>query len=183
MKPTSGMLHRSIPSPLRPRRDFKDELLEKYPEIKRDDLKKVRVFHRFVAHDNRDWQTDMEEHDLSVGVRGRLYGVGYDAHLRYYLHDAVETGDTFVSRSAIVKAIGDGRYDIENPFSTDPDHLAAVRETGLQLKHDQVTEHRTTRVSFNGAAFPLSGGHVLLGRGNRSRVRGLARRPPLPGHQ
>ncbi len=166
-----------------PSEDFKDELLEKYPEIKRDDLKKVRVFHRFVAHDNRDWQTDMEEHDLSVGVRGRLYGVGYDAHLRYYLYDAVETGDTFVSRSAIVKAIGDGRYDIENPFSTDPDHLAAVRETGLQLKHDQVTEHRTTRVSFNGAAFPLSGGHVLLGRGNRSRVRGLARRPPLPGHQ
>ena len=64
-----------------------------------------------------------------------------------------------------MKAIGDGRYDIENPFSTDPDHLAAVRETSLQLKHNQVTEHRTTRVSFNGAAFPLSGDHVLWAAG------------------
>ena len=141
------------------------ELLQHHPEI--GELpERVRVAHRFVGHGNRDWRTDLEEYDLTLGVQGRSAGgIGYDAHLRYYLHDAVESGDTFVSMSAIQRAVEEGRYDIENPFSTDPEHLAAIRESGLRLTRDQVTDHKTARASLDGAAFKLGGGDVRWAAG------------------
>ena len=142
-----------------PPQSLREKLLQD-PEI--DALPaEISVAHRFVAHGNRDWVTDIEERDFTLGVRGKLGEVGYDAHFRYYLHDLVVNGDTFVSGSAIASAIGDGRYDVENPFSTDPDHLAAVRETSLTLERDRFTERTAARASFNGKAFPLSGGDVL----------------------
>ena len=135
------------------------------PEI--DTLpEKLFVAHRFVGHGNRDWRTDLEEHDLTLGVQGRFASAaGYDMHLRYYRSDAVVDGDTFVSESAIQRAIEEGRYDLENPFSTDPEHLAAIRETGLQLTRDQVTDHKTARASFDGTAFALNGGDVRWAAG------------------
>ena len=122
--------------------------------------------HRFVGYGNRDWHTDLEEYDITLGLQGRLSsGIGYDAYLRYYRHDAIEAGDTFVSKTAIQTAIDEGRYDIENPFSTDPEHLAAIRETGLRLTRDQVTDHKTARISLDGAAFVLDGGDVRWAAG------------------
>ena len=117
--------------------------------------------HRFVGHGNRDWRTDLEEYDLTLGVRGRLGdGLGYDTHVRYYRHEAVERGDTFVSQSAVRAAIASGDYDIENPLSTTTRHLEAIRKTGLRLTHDTVTDHGTARAALDGAAFALPGGDV-----------------------
>ncbi len=142
-----------------PPQSLREKLLQD-PEI--DALPdEIIVAHRFVGHGNREWVTDVEERDVTLGLRGKLGEVGYDAHVRYYLHDAVVNGNTFVSESAIAGVIGDGRYDVENPFSTDSDHLAAVRETSLVLEHEQVAEYTAARVSFNGKAFPLPGGNVL----------------------
>ena len=138
---------------------LRQELLQD-PEIERLP-DRLRVAHRFVGHGNRDWATDRHEYDLTLGLRGRFArGIGYDAHLRYYRHDATEAGDTFVSESKIQTAIEEGRYDLENPFSTDAAHLAAIRETGLRLARDQVTDHKTARASFDGAAFALGGGDL-----------------------
>ncbi len=121
----------------------------------------IAAFHRFVGHGNRDWREDLEEYDLTLGLRGRLGGgLGYDAHLRYYRHEAVERGGTFVSGSAIRTAIENGGYDIENPLSTASSHLEAIRETGLRLTRDRVTDHRTARGALEGAAFALPGGDV-----------------------
>ena len=121
----------------------------------------IAAFHRFVGHGNRDWRTDLEEYDLTLGLRGRLGGgLGYDAHVRHYRHEAVEKGDTFVSESAIREAIENGEYDIENPLSTDPAHLEAIRKTGLRLTRDQVTDHRAARAALEGTAFALPGGAV-----------------------
>ena len=125
----------------------------------------IRVAHRFVAHGNREWVTDVEERDLTLGVRGELGEVGYDAHVRYYLNDLKVGGDTFVSESAIQRAINGGRYDIENPFSTDPNHLAAVRQTSLTFAQEQVAEYTAARASFNGKTFPLPAGDVLWAAG------------------
>ena len=126
----------------------------------------LRVAHRFVGHGNRDWLTDMQEYDLTLGLRGRFAGgIGYDAHLRYYRHDATEAGDTFVSQSKIQNAIVDGRYNLQNPLSRDAVHLAAIRETGLRLTRDQITDHKTARASFDGAAFALGGGDVRWAAG------------------
>ena len=121
----------------------------------------IIAFHRFVGHGNRDWRTDLDEYDLTLGLRGRLgANLGYDAHVRYYRHEAVEKGDTFVSESAVRTAIENGDYDIENPLSTAPGHLQAIRETGLRLTRDLVTDYRTAHAALEGAAFALPGGDV-----------------------
>ena len=127
---------------------------------------KIFLAHRFVGHGNRDWRTDTDEYDLTLGFRGRIIdNVNYNTYVRYYRHDAVEIGDTFVSETLAQQAIEEGRYDIENPFSTDPLHLAAIRNTGLRLTRDQVTDHKTARVSFDGPAFALGGGDVKWAAG------------------
>ena len=127
---------------------------------------KVTVDHRFVGHGNRDWRTDLDEYDLTLGFRGRFVDtINYNAYVRYYRHDAVEIGDTFVSKTLAREAIEGGHYDIENPLSTDSGHLAAIRNTGLTLTRDQVTDHKTARVSFDGSAFALGGGNVKWAAG------------------
>ena len=146
-----------------PPQSLRDKLLQD-PEI--DALPdEISVAHRFVAHGNREWVTDVDERDLTLGVRGRLGEVGYDAHVRYYMYDLTVNGNTFVSGSAIARAIGDGRYNVENPFSTEPNHLAAIRESSLALKREQVAEYTAARAAFNGKAFPLPAGSVLWAAG------------------
>ena len=121
----------------------------------------VTVAHRFVGHGNRDWRTDLKEYDLTLGLQGQLgTGLGYDAHVRYYRHEALEKGDTFVSESAVVAAIQSGAYDIANPLSTAPRHLEAIRNTGLRLTHDTVTDYRTASAALDGVAFSMPGGDV-----------------------
>ena len=107
---------------------------------------KVFVAHRFVGHGNRNWRTDTDEYDVTLGFRGRfLDGINYNTYVRYYRHDTLTIGDTFVSETLAQQAIEEGRYDIENPFSMNPTHLAAIRDTGLRLTHEQVTDHKTAR--------------------------------------
>ena len=121
----------------------------------------VRVSHRFVGHGNRDWRTDYEENVLGMGVRGRLdNGLGYNAHLRYYRSVSALKGSTFVSTELIRAAIEAGRYNIADPLSTDPEHLAAIRETSLRLDRDQVVDHRTARFDLDGVALSLPGGDI-----------------------
>ena len=147
-----------------PSQELRDELLEDPDIVGLPD--KLTVVHRFVGHGNRDWRTDTEEYDVSLGVRRRLAGnIGYDAHLRYYRHEAAEDGNTFVSESAIREAIAEGRYDVENPLSTTPEHLAAIRETGLRLDRVRVTDHKTARASLDGTALALAGGDMRWAAG------------------
>ena len=92
------------------------------PEVDADKLDEITIYHRFVGHGNRDWRTELEEYDLTLGVAGRFANeVGYDAFIRYYQHDARETGGAFVSRARIRNAIenGYGYYDVENPLSAE----------------------------------------------------------------
>ena len=146
-----------------PPQSLREKLLQA-PEI--DALpEEITVAHRFVAHGNRKWVTDVEGRDFTLGVRGELGEIGYDTHVRYYLRDLTVDGNTFVSGSVVARAIGDGRYDIENPFSTDPAHLAAVRETSLTLKQEQTAEYTAARASLNGKAFALPAGSILWAAG------------------
>ena len=141
------------------------QTLRQDPEI--DTLPdKVFVAHRFVGHGNRDWHTDTDEYDLTLGFRGQIFdNINYNTYIRYYRHDAVEIGDTFVSETLAQQAIEGGSYDIQNPFSSNPTHLAAIRDTGLRLTRDQVTDHKTARIVFDGPAFALDGGDVKWAAG------------------
>ena len=141
------------------------QTLRQDPEI--DTLPdKVFLAHRFVGHGNRDWLTDTDEYDVTLGFRGRFWdGINYNTYVRYYRHDAVQIGDTFVSETLAQQAIEEGRYDIENPFSMNPTHLAAIRDTGLRLTREQVTDHKTARIVFDGPAFAFDGGDVKWAAG------------------
>ncbi len=70
-----------------------------------------------------------------------------------------------MSEGEIQQAIDEGRHDLENPLSTAPEHLAAVRETGLRLDRHQGVEHKTGRFSLDGAAFALAGGDLRWAAG------------------
>ncbi len=120
---------------------------------------KVLLAHRFAGHGNRDWQTDTDEYDVTLGFRGRFIDrINYNTYVRYYRHDTLVIGNTFVSETLAQQAIEAGNYDIENPFSTDPAHLAAIRNTGLTQTRERVTDHKTARIVFDGPAFALDGG-------------------------
>ncbi len=123
--------------------------LDDYPDVQ-------YVFHRFVAHGNRDNKVDLKEYDLVFGLEGSLEnGWGYDASLQYYRYDAYEAGNTYVRTSAAVTAVQNGHYDLENPFSTDATNQAAVAGMALELTRDVVTEYKSVRASMDGAAFDI----------------------------
>ena len=137
-----------------PSQELKDRILDDDPELEAVP-NRLFVAHRFIDHGNRDWRSNLEEHDLMLGVRGQLpASIGYDVHLRTYRFEEVEHGNTFVSKSEseIRQAIAEGRYDPENPPSTASEHLAAIRETALRLDHHHGVEHRIFRLSLDGAA-------------------------------
>ncbi len=116
----------------------------------------VNVFHRFVAHGNRDDVVDLKEYDLLFGAQGEFdSGMGYEVALQYYRYDAFETGNTYVLTKEVVQAVKDGRYNLQEPFSTDAEHLAAVAETGVELTREAVTEYQSLRASLNDVAFDI----------------------------
>ena len=147
-----------------PSQTLRQELAQD-PEI--DALpERLTVAHRFVGHGNRDWRQDVDDFELAAGVRGRFAGaVGYDAYVQLRRYDAPVDGDTFVSESAVQSAIEEGRYDLENPLSTAPEHLAAIRETGLHLSRDRGTDQRSAGASVDGTAFTLPGGDARWAAG------------------
>lgn len=151
--PSVGRFNFSPPQSLRDKL-LRDPEIETLPD-------EIDVFHRFVAHGNREWVTEIDQRDLTLGVRGKWGEVGYDTHFRYHLYDANVDGNTFVSNTVISKAVADGRYNLENPFSTDPDHLAAIRESSLQLTRERVIEYTAARASLGGKGFALPGGSAL----------------------
>ncbi len=117
----------------------------------------VSVFHRFVGHGNRDWRHEIGQYDATLGLRGGKGGaIGYDALLGYHRTDAEQLSDTFVSESAALSEVLAGRYDVVNPLSTAPAHLAAIRNMGLTLRRDRAEEHSVARVILDGDAAVLA---------------------------
>ena len=119
------------------------------------------VGHRFVGHGNRDWHTETEEYDVSVGVEGRLTeGLGYDARVSAYRLDGFEFGRTFVHAGRIRSEIQAGNYDLENPFSDAPEHLQAIANSGLRLENDFGGEFLGARLALEGSAFSVGERHA-----------------------
>ena len=116
------------------------------------------VLHRFAGHGNRVWRTEVDEHDLTLGLAGRFGpDIGYDVHVRSFRFAEDQVAGTFVRRSAIEQAIAEGRYDLADPLSADPVHRMAVRDTAVQRYRDRSTAHRAVRATFDGTAFDIGG--------------------------
>ena len=130
-----------------------------------DSNDRFSVGHRFVAHGNRNWRSESEEFDLSVGVVGRLNErLGYDVRVEANRFDGFVNGDTFVHEGRAKRAIegfgtGDDlhKYDLENPFSDAPEHQRAVAYSSLRLERDIESESLSTRWALEGSGFAIGG--------------------------
>ena len=126
-----------------------------------DDNDLFTAAHRFVRHGNRDWLTEFQEYDLSIGVEGRLTEtLGYDVSFNAYALDAFQGGDTFVHRGRIAAEIAAGRYDIANPFSDAAAHLEAIENSSLELENDFGESLLSARLALEGSAFAIGGRDV-----------------------
>ena len=116
------------------------------------------VFHRFTGHGDRASRWTVDEHDITLGAEGRLVGdIGYDVHVRSFLHDEFLESGTYVHRPAILEAIAAGTYKLQDPLSADPDHRDIVRTTGVLRLLDNVTRHRAAQAVVDGSGFELGG--------------------------
>ena len=116
------------------------------------------VAHRFVRHGNRNWLSDTQEYDISVGLEGRITeSLGYDARIHAYRLDGFVDGNTFVHSGKITSEILSGRYDLANPFSNAPEHLQAIKNTSLRLENDFGAKFLGARLALEGSGFAIGG--------------------------
>ena len=121
----------------------------------------VTLAHRFVGHGTRNWRWDWDDRNLVAGIRGALAGgLGYDAHIRHYRVRGAEDGKTFVSEERATAEILSGDYDIVNPLSMEPAHLAAIRRTSLHSRQNYDQEITVLHAALDGSALALPGGPV-----------------------
>ena len=116
------------------------------------------AWHRFVGHGNRDWKSKWNEHDIALSINGKLAeGLGYDARIETYRLKISSPGDTFVHEGKIRTEIAAGNYDLENPFSTDPDHLDAIERSSLREEGDASGKYLGTRLALEGNTLAVGG--------------------------
>ena len=125
------------------------------------------LFHRFAGHGDRSWRDDTQEHELTLGLKGAFSsGIAYDVHLRSYYHDSDANAGTYIRESTFLEEIGpQGRYDLENPLSRDPNHLDAIRRIAVRLDNEENTKHRTAHIVFDGTGLELGGGAIRWAAG------------------
>ncbi len=128
------------------------------PDFEADDNDLFVAAHRFVSHGNRNWLTDTEEFDISVGLEDRIEeDLGYDMRISAYKESGFLSGNTFVHAGRIASEIRAGNYDLENPFSDAPEHLQAIENSSLRLENDFGGDHLEARLALEGSGFPFGG--------------------------
>ena len=115
------------------------------------------IGHRFIGHGYRDWRTSIDEYDVSARVEGTIRaGLGYDAQVSAWKAEYSVRGDTFVDAEFIRDEIESGAYNLAEPDSRDPRHLAAIERSSL-------TEEDDFAAQYVGARFALEGSGPGLG--------------------
>lgn len=121
----------------------------------------IPTAHRFVGHGNRDETADIDELTTVFGLQGEFdNGIGYDVWGQYYNYSALEQGAGYVQLSAINAEVAAGNYNVFDPLSQDPIHLAAVERSRAPLTRDIETEYLSAGVTFNGESFEMAGGNT-----------------------
>ena len=137
------------------------------------------VGHRFVGHGNRDWKSKYDEYDIALSIDGKLAkGLGYDARIETYRLKGSLAGDTFVHARTIREEIRNGNYDLENPFSTDRDHLDAIERSSLREEIDSGAKYQGTRLALEGNTLALGGRNAAWTTGfsaGKSEIRSILR--------
>lgn len=139
---------------------FVDDEAPLNPTLGTPEQRGLFLFHRLIAHGNRNDNAEVLELDNVGGFTGTLFdgAVNYDAYARFYQYDATIEGDTYVIASIIEGLVADGSYNFLNP--TDPSNADAVRQSAATLLRDISTEYTAAGISFDGFAFDLPAGQI-----------------------
>lgn len=146
-----------------PTEGLKQSLISRISELDSSNFpEKITVAHRFLGHGNRQWDSDLEEYDFLLGVKGKIKDdIDYDVYVRYYRYDVIQTGNTFIHGPTILTAIEDGRYDIQNPLSEAEEHRAVIDESSLREDLKLETEYVETAVSLGGQSFEFMNNKIM----------------------
>ncbi len=126
----------------------------------------ITVGHRFLGHGNRQWDSDLEEYDIALGLRGEIKdNIGYDGYIHYNRYDYAVAGHTFINEPVINAAIESGDYDIRNPLSEAEEHRAAISESSVRSERKYEDEHLEAGVSLDGPLFELMGNKLRWSTG------------------
>lgn len=133
-----------------------------WPTLPDGTLEPFGLFHRFVGHGPRDDDTVRFELDSVLGITGSLgeSDINYEGYLRSYRYDGAEEGETYILQSQVELEVEKGDYDLTNPLSQDPDHLAALGRMAATLYRDIVTDYTAAGFSLDGNAWDLRNGPV-----------------------
>ncbi len=139
-----------------PDQDLLDAINEGAGETIADANDLFVVGHRFVGHGNRDWKSDFDEYDVAMSVEGRLTeDLGYDVRVSAYEWNVAVDGNTFVHTPTIQSEILLGNYDLEDPFSTDPAHLEAIRKSSVREDEKVGSSGQEVRMALEGSGLPI----------------------------
>ena len=126
----------------------------------------ITVGHRFLGHGNRQWDTDLEEYDVALGLRGDIKdSIKYDGYVHYNRWDYAVAGRTFINEPVINAAIESGDYNLLNPLSDDEKHRAAIRESSVRSEEKYTTEYVDAGVELDGPLFELMGNKLRWSAG------------------
>lgn len=139
-----------------------DTSADSYPKLADGTPYPFSIFHRFVGHGPRDDDTERYEMDSVVGVEGELLEgtVNYEVYARNYRYQASEEGETYILQSQVELETELGDYNLTNPLSQDPAHLAALGRMAATLFRDILTDYTAAGVTFDGFGANLPAGQI-----------------------
>ncbi len=116
----------------------------------------IMVEHSFLGHGNRQWDTDIKDYDLEVGVESEIGSdIDYHADIHYNRYEYFNTGGTYIHGSIIRAAVENGDYDIQDPLSETADHKTAIGESGLRRDVKRSFHHIETTLALDGLLFEI----------------------------
>ncbi len=139
-----------------------DTSADSYPKNAAGEPAPFSIFHRFVGHGPRDDDTVRYELDNVLGLNGQLGDgtINYEAYGRFYRYEAAEEGETYILQSQVELETELGDYNLTNPLSDDPAHLAALGRMAATLYRDILTEYTAAGVTIDGFGASLAAGQI-----------------------
>ena len=139
-----------------------DTSSDSYPKLADGTPFPFSIFHRFVGHGPRDDDTERYEIDNVVGLEGELREgtINYEVYARNYRYQASEEGETYILQSQVELETELGDYNLTNPLSQDPAHLAALGRMAATLYRDILTDYTAAGVTLDGFGANLPAGQI-----------------------
>jgi iron complex outermembrane receptor protein len=121
----------------------------------------IMVEHSFLGHGNRQWDTDIKDYDLEVGVEGEIGDeIGYHGDIHYNHYSYIDKGHTYIHGPTINAAVNNGNYDIQNPLSEAAEHTMAISESSLRKDVKKDFYHIETNLALHGHLFEILGNEL-----------------------